>query len=309
MADTASTRPTGIHSSPGAAPPLTSPLLQRLPAACASLVRSAKFEPAPGVEECDLDVAELSRDLLSLNFLPAPADGAKAHAACSSKHLEESSTDAAALLHAYCQQDLLRSYDAEAHATGRSCDTLVISFGGLNQGMGRAGDTHALDRAGHEFVGTCKRLGAHALFIRDPLQKWYLRGGGASAKGDLGGGGLSGVVEATDAFDELLCILEAEIAAVQPRRIVTVGASMGGYAAIRAGLSLGVDAVLAFGPQVPNHFEPTSRSTLFHPPPGTVPSPPLPPPTPSNLRRCSSTRHSAKPSACRTPSSTIPLLS
>ena len=27
----------------------------------------------------------------------------------------------------------------------------------------------------HEFVGTCKRLGAYALFVRDPLQAWYLR--------------------------------------------------------------------------------------------------------------------------------------
>ena len=42
-----------------------------------------------------------------------------------------------------------------------------------------------------------------------------------------------------------------------PRRIVTLGSSMGGYAAIRVGLAINADEVLAFSPQVP--LDPAAR--------------------------------------------------
>ena len=38
--------------------------------------------------------------------------------------------------------------------------------------------------------------------------------------------------------------------APRPARVVTVGCSMGGYAAVRAALELDADVVLAFAPQV-----------------------------------------------------------
>ena len=55
-------------------------------------------------------------------------------------------------------------------------------------------------------------------------------------------------------------MLRAELARVRPSRVVTIGASMGGYAAIRAGLALGAGAVLAFGPQV--FINPSQRDAL-----------------------------------------------
>ena len=53
-----------------------------------------------------------------------------------------------------------------------------------------------------------------------------------------------------DCYDPLIALLRVEIAALQPKHIVTVGASMGGYAAIRAGVMLGATTAIAFGPQV-----------------------------------------------------------
>jgi len=69
--------------------------------------------------------------------------------------------------------------------------------------------------------------------------------------------------ETADAFDSLLSHLEAEIALLQPVRVLTVGASMGGYAAVRAGLAVGAAGILAFGPQIFVH--PTHRAALALP--------------------------------------------
>ena len=59
---------------------------------------------------------------------------------------------------------ILREYGAEA------CDTLVISFGGLVQGMGVI--TH------HEFVGVCRRVGAQPstsfLFVKGAALRAFL---------------------------------------------------------------------------------------------------------------------------------------
>ena len=69
--------------------------------------------------------------------------------------------------------------------------------------------------------------------------------------------------ETADAFDSLLSHLEAEIALLQPVRVLTIGASMGGYAAVRAGLAVGAAGILAFGPQIFVH--PTHRAALALP--------------------------------------------
>lgn len=58
-------------------------------------------------------------------------------------------------------------------------------------------------------------------------------------------------------------MVRAELLALRPARLVTIGASMGGYAAVRAGLALGASSVLAFGPQVFIH--PTERHALALP--------------------------------------------
>lgn len=105
----------------------------------------------------------------------------------------------------FCEADLLRAY-CEA-----PCDTLVITFGGLTQGYPGVCTPGS---AQHEFVGVCKRLGVpHALFVRDTLQSWYLRGKAAASP-----------------HAALLELLRREINTLRPVRIVTIGASMGGCA-------------------------------------------------------------------------------
>jgi len=58
--------------------------------------------------------------------------------------------------------------------------------------------------------------------------------------------------------------VEREVAALRPARVVVVGASMGGYAAIRAGIALRADSVVAFSPQV--FIDREERSRLALPP-------------------------------------------
>jgi len=138
----------------------------------------------------------------------------------------------------FCDADLLRVYEE-----GCACVTLVVSFGGLVQGEnGFQGD--AASR--HEFVTSCRLAGAtHALFVRDQLQSWYLRVGA-----DI----------SDDAFCSLLALVSLEIERLRPSRLVMIGSSMGGYAALRAGLALNASAVLAFAPQV--FIDPREREAL-----------------------------------------------
>jgi len=159
----------------------------------------------------------------------------------------------------------------------------------------------------------------------DPLQRWYLRG--PAAKGahpkaqssdptstsdststsdptsidcdDTTDGGNTdrqdgnhSLEETADSYNSLLHLLRCEIARLQPARLVTIGASVGGYAALRAGLALSSDplhtmqqqavggghatpgpahearpastpvpvSILAFGPQV--FLDPSERQAL-----------------------------------------------
>ena len=116
------------------------------------------------------------------------------------------------------------------------CTTLLVAFAAL--GGGDAGVSR------HEFVGACKRAGAqHALFVKDARTLWYHFG--------LSGSG---------SFDDVVAAVAAEIARLRPTRIITIGASMGGYAAIRAGIALRAERVIAFAPQV--FVDPATRSAL-----------------------------------------------
>ena len=83
------------------------------------------------------------------------------------------------------------------------------------------------------FMKLCKKCGVRwAIMARDVTHTWYHRGTGPG-----------------ESFESVLAALQAEIDLVQPREIVMLGASMGGYAAIRAGAFLKVSAILAFSPQ------------------------------------------------------------
>ena len=166
-----------------------------------------------------LDASELRASLTALAELQQPR-----------RHVE------AAPLPQLSEDDILRHYDSAVE-----CVTLLVSFGGLAAGMGG----HPAGVARHEFVGTARRVGAsHALFLKDPEQAWYLRGG----------------TDTADAYAGVTALVAQEVQALRPRRLVLVGASMGGYAAIRVGLALGADVVLAFGPQV--FIDPAERAAL-----------------------------------------------
>ena len=130
---------------------------------------------------------------------------------------------------------LLRCYDSDGNG---AAETMVITFGGLQL---QVGGGHGGGVAPHEFVRSCQKAGArYALFVRDVTRSWYCRGLGPAF-----GNGAS-----CDSFDAMIAGLRAEIARLRPRRVVTIGSSMGGYAAIRAGLALNATRAVAFSPQV-----------------------------------------------------------
>lgn len=164
---------------------------------------------------------------------------------------------------------LMRIYDdvgggsrggASRGAAEGACDTMVIAFGGLQQ---RVGGGHGGGVPPYEFVRSCQRAGArHALFVRDPTRSWYLRGvsgddGGASDVGGVAGARLR-AAGGSWSFGGMVSALRAEVRRLRPRRVVTIGSSMGGYAAVRAGIELGVDLAIAFSPQV--LVDPTART-------------------------------------------------
>ena len=98
-----------------------------------------------------------------------------------------------------------------------ACDTLVVGF---IASLGVPLSSHRSSWAAFELVGACRKAGAtHALFVKDVNQAWYLQGTGP----------------ALPTFDALLRRPQREVLALRPRKRVTLGTSMGGYAAIRLG--------------------------------------------------------------------------
>lgn len=139
------------------------------------------------------------------------------------------------------QRDLLRAYVGDG-----PCETLVITFGGLTQGFP---GQPTPGEAQFEFVGALRRIGiTHSLFVRDPLQSWYMRSWSSWS---------STPREESDPFEALISLLRHELAVLKhkPSRLVTIGASMGGYAAVRAALELGAELAIGFGPQIFLHPE------------------------------------------------------
>lgn len=86
------------------------------------------------------------------------------------------------------------------------------------------------------------RLGG--LLVGDSETAWFLRQDEASA----------------DAFDPVVELVQREIQRLQPERLLTIGYCRGGYAAVRAGVVLGADSVLAFSPQC--FIDPAERKML-----------------------------------------------
>ena len=127
------------------------------------------------------------------------------------------------------------------YADGEACSSLVVAFSSLGGGAG--GVAH------HEFVRSCAQAGiSHSFYVTDAKQSWMLLG-----LTDGGGG-----------FADVVAAVAAEAHALRPSRLTLVGASMGGYAALRAALALRHCfpdvVVLAFAPQV--FLDPEERGAL-----------------------------------------------
>jgi len=92
---------------------------------------------------------------------------------------------------------------------------------------------------GFDFTGRIAKLGSalgtsfHRLALRDPDNLWYQAG-----LPDVAGGAVG-----------LHALLAGWIDRLRPVRVITIGQSMGAYAAIHYGRALGVDGIVAFGPQ------------------------------------------------------------
>jgi pimeloyl-ACP methyl ester carboxylesterase len=110
-----------------------------------------------------------------------------------------------------------------AHMEGES-RTLLLTFGGMRSMAGLAS---------FEFVSMTRDMPVKRLFVRDPRQSWYHRGMPKHG---------SSLTSVADSLRDLL-------ASHQVDRLVVVGTSAGGYAALVFGTLLGADTVLAFAPQ------------------------------------------------------------
>lgn len=100
-------------------------------------------------------------------------------------------------------------------------NTLVITFGGIRQGVGMPV---------FEFQNILKKYNCHQVFIRDSKQAWYQNG-----------------VMGYESIEILKAKLET-ITNGYPN-VIFIGNSMGGFAAIMFGVLLNITKVIAFSPQ------------------------------------------------------------
>ena len=140
-------------------------------------------------------------------------------------------------------EDDCSDYEGRHHA---GAGTLLICFAGADSNLGGGADG-GVQR--HSFMAACSRAGVrHALFVRDASRGWYERG--------IDGEGRD--------FASVVSLLREEVWRMRPSRLVTLGSSMGGYAAVRAGLALDADLAIAFSPQAVLHV--STREALGVPP-------------------------------------------
>lgn len=110
--------------------------------------------------------------------------------------------------------------DADSEA-----DQLVLAFSCVNGKLGAM--FH------NRFALLTDQARVHQLFVKDPSHRWFQ-------------GGIEGL---TGSMEETLSFLQRLLTLGNYRRLVCVGASMGGYMALLVGSVLGADRVLAFSPQ------------------------------------------------------------
>lgn len=101
---------------------------------------------------------------------------------------------------------------------------LLVSFGGVNQGLGMPV---------FEFFNSINDLKCDKIFFRDFSQMWYQKG----------------VDDVVNDINSLMNFINNEIIKNKYTKVIFLGNSMGGYAAILLGVLIKVDRVISFAPQ------------------------------------------------------------
>lgn len=122
------------------------------------------------------------------------------------------------------QIDELRSAEAPVLVErGRDESVLIIAFTGF---------IHRLSLRVYEFFDATKHLGYSRILLRDQYRVWYQHG----------------IDRERPDFPSLVQYLSKEVADLNPQKVICLGTSSGGYAAILAGHQLKADYVHAFAP-------------------------------------------------------------
>ena len=106
---------------------------------------------------------------------------------------------------------------------GKNDSVLMIAFTGAGEELGMPV---------YEFFDVTKSLGYGRILLRDQYRQNYHRG----------------IDKQRPDFPSLILYLRQEIERLSPKKVLCIGTSAGGYAAIRAGHQLHADYVQAFGP-------------------------------------------------------------
>lgn len=122
------------------------------------------------------------------------------------------------------KNDAIISYGEGVLIKKENIDKLLVSFGGINQGLGMPP---------FEFFKSLEDIECDKVFIRDSYQMWYQNGIDSEIHDIL----------------KLRDYLKKEILNNKYKKICFLGNSMGGYAAILFGTMLNVDTVISFAPQ------------------------------------------------------------
>lgn len=113
--------------------------------------------------------------------------------------------------------------DTVMHAVQANSETAIIAFSGLKV---RPGRFHLFNLVKHFPESSI-------VLVRDPANNWYN----------------TGLPSIGDTVEEIAAAIDRQLTELHAKRIVAVGSSMGGYAAILFGCMLGAERVVALSPQ------------------------------------------------------------
>lgn len=111
----------------------------------------------------------------------------------------------------------------EIHQIGEKYP-LIIAFSGLY---------HGLSMPIFEFKKVLQKFDVNIIFLKDHYQMWYF----------------NGIKNYSKNLEETVILLASIIKKINPTKVITLGVSLGGFAAILYGNLLEVDSIIAFSPQ------------------------------------------------------------